>query len=96
MELLRIRGANLNARGGRIKLQDHGADVWFRHLRLRTVPKDEKLTRLDFQPLPIPAAALQKENERVQQMLKKAPAKPSAPAATAAPTKPMPPKPPAQ
>ncbi|WP_009960827.1 family 16 glycoside hydrolase [Verrucomicrobium spinosum] len=87
VELLRIRGANLNARGGRIKLQDHGADVWFRHLRLRTVPKDEKLTRLDFQPLPIPAAALQKENERVQQMLKKAPAKPSAPAATAAPTK---------
>lgn len=84
VELLRIRGANLDARGGRIKLQDHGADVWFRHLRLRTVPKDEKITRIDFKPMPIPEAAQKKELERVQQMLKKAPAKPAPSSANAA------------
>lgn len=81
VELLQIRGANLAARGGKIRLQDHGADVWFRHLRLRAVPKDEKITRIDFQPMAIPDAALQKEQERVQQMLKKAPTKPATPSA---------------
>lgn len=80
VELLRIRGANLAARGGKIRLQDHGADVWYRHLRLRPVPPGEKLTRVDFQPLPIPPAALEKERERVRQMLKK-PAAPAAPTA---------------
>ena len=35
IELLKIRGADLNARGGRLWLQDHGQDVWFRNLRIR-------------------------------------------------------------
>lgn len=70
IELLRIRGANLAARGAFLKLQDHGQDVWFRNLRLRTIPPEEKLTRHPFTPMPIPPAALEKENERVRQMLK--------------------------
>jgi len=41
IELLRIRGAELSARGGALKLQDHGADVWFRNLRWRTIPAGE-------------------------------------------------------
>jgi hypothetical protein len=70
IELLRIRGANLAARGAFLRLQDHGQDVWFRNLRLRTIPPQEKLTRHPFTPMPIPPAALEKENERVRQMLK--------------------------
>ncbi len=70
IELLRIRGADLSARGGKLWLQDHGADVWFRNLRMRVIPADEKLTRSDFTPMPIPQAALVKENARVQSMLK--------------------------
>ena len=70
IELLRIRGADLSARGGKLWLQDHGADVWFRNIRLRTIPADEKLERSDFTPMPIPPAALEKENARVQGMLK--------------------------
>lgn len=70
IELLRIRGANLNARGGKLWLQDHGADVWFRNIRLRTIPAEEKLERSEFTPMPIPPAALEKENARVQGMLK--------------------------
>ena len=70
VELLRIRGADLNARGGKLWLQDHGADVWFRNLRWRVIPKNEQITRSDFTPMPVPPAALEKENARVQQMLK--------------------------
>jgi hypothetical protein len=70
VELLRIRGANLAARGGRLSLQDHGEAVWFRDLRWRTIPPTEKLARSEFTPMPIPEAALKKENERVEQMLK--------------------------
>lgn len=70
IELLRIRGANLTARGAFLRLQDHGQDVWFRNLRLRTIPPEEKLTRHPFTPMPVPPAALEKENERVRQMLK--------------------------
>ncbi len=70
VELLRIRGADLNARGGRLWLQDHGADVWFRNLKWRTIPAEETLPRSNFAPMAIPPAALEKENARVQQMLK--------------------------
>jgi hypothetical protein len=69
VELLRIRGADLNARGGQISLQDHGQDVWFRNVRLRTIPAEEKLERSDFTPMPVPPAALAKEEERVRKML---------------------------
>ncbi|MDY0169416.1 MAG: DUF1080 domain-containing protein [Thermoguttaceae bacterium] len=70
VELLRIRGADLAARGALLRLQDHGADVWFHSLRLRTIPADEQLERSDFTPLPIPPEALRKERERVERMLK--------------------------
>lgn len=70
VERLRLRGGDLAARGGRILLQDHGAPVWFRQLRWREIPPDEKLARSDLQPMPIPAAALEKENQRLQEILK--------------------------
>lgn len=70
IKLLRIRGANLAARGAFLRLQDHGQDVWFRNLRLRAIPAGEKLTRFPFTPMPVSPAALEKENERVRQMLK--------------------------
>ncbi|NBV21661.1 MAG: DUF1080 domain-containing protein [Proteobacteria bacterium] len=70
IELLRIRGADLAARGALLRLQDHGADVWFRNLRLRTIPAGERLARFPFTPMPVPPVALEKENARVRQMLK--------------------------
>jgi hypothetical protein len=69
VELLRLRGADLNARGGHIWLQDHGQDVWFRNLRLRAIPAEEELERSAFTPMPVPEAALKKEQERVRKML---------------------------
>ena len=58
--------------GGKLLLQDHGQDVAFRHLRLRTIPASE-IIKADptFVPLPIPPAALAKEEARVRSMLEK-------------------------
>jgi hypothetical protein len=68
--LLRIRGANLAARGALLRLQDHGADVWFRNLRMRAIGPNEQLARSAFTPMPVPPAALVKEQARVEQLLK--------------------------
>lgn len=70
VEILTIRGGKLSARGGTLRLQDHGQDVWFRNLRWRTIPADEKLTRYEFKPLPVEGVALEKENARIEGMLK--------------------------
>lgn len=73
VQLLRIRGGDLTKRGGKLLLQDHGQDVAFRNLRLRTIPPDEKLTPdPNFQPLPVTGVALEKEQARVRGMLEKA------------------------
>lgn len=70
VELLRIRGADLDARGGRLWLQDHGQDVWFRNLRMREIPEEEVVEAdPDFIPMPVTGDALRKENERVERML---------------------------
>ncbi|TDU64540.1 uncharacterized protein DUF1080 [Prosthecobacter fusiformis] len=71
--LLRIRGGDLTGRGGKLSLQDHGHDVAFRNLRMRTIPAEEKLTPDPaFKPLPVTGAALEKEQGRVRGMLEKA------------------------
>ncbi len=76
IELLRIRGADLAARGGKLWLQDHGADVWFRNLRLREIGAEEVIVAdPDFKPMPVPPALLEKENQRVRKMLEAAKAK---------------------
>jgi hypothetical protein len=73
VELLGIRGGDLTKRGGKLLLQDHGQDVAFRNLRLRTIPASEKvIPDPNFQPMPVTGAALQKEQARVRGMLEKA------------------------
>jgi Domain of Unknown Function (DUF1080) len=70
VKLLKIRGADFNARGGKLWLQDHGQDVWFRKLRWREIPDDEPVTAdPNFVPLPVTGEALKKEQERVRLML---------------------------
>lgn len=69
VELLDIRGGDLTGRGGQIKLQDHGQDVWFRNLRWREIPLDESITPdPDFKPMPVTGEALKAEQERVRKM----------------------------
>lgn len=73
VRLLKIRGADLDARGGRLWLQDHGQEVWFRNLKWREVPKEELVVAdPHFVPLPVTGVALEKENARVRRMLESA------------------------
>ncbi|MEK6233423.1 MAG: DUF1080 domain-containing protein [Planctomycetales bacterium] len=70
VELLGVRGGDLTNRGGRLWLQDHGQEVWFRNLRWRKIPHSEIITPdPKFQPLPVTGAALEKEQARVKKML---------------------------
>lgn len=72
VELLAIRGGDLTGRGGRLWLQDHGQDVWFRNLRWREISEGETITPdPDFEPMPVAGEALEKERARVQSMLEK-------------------------
>jgi hypothetical protein len=76
VEVLRIRGGDLTKRGARLRLQDHGQPVWFRNLRLRTLPADEKLVASPhFKPMPMTAEALKIESARLQQLLNAKPQK---------------------
>ncbi|MFN0076640.1 MAG: DUF1080 domain-containing protein [Prosthecobacter sp.] len=69
LEVLRIRGGDLTKRGANLSLQYHGADVWFKNLRWRSIPADEKLVSENLTPMPIPDVALRKEQGRVNKML---------------------------
>lgn len=70
VDLLAIRGGDLSGRGGRLSLQDHGQEVWFRNLRWRRIPESERIEPdAAFTPMPVTGAALEKEEARVKSML---------------------------
>ena len=69
VELLRLRGADLVARGAFLNLQDHGDPVWYRGIKLRELGPDEKLDRTPVTPATISAEALKIEKEKLQRIL---------------------------
>jgi hypothetical protein len=71
LEMLRIRGGDLTKRGANLSLQYHGAEVWFKNLRWRTIPAAEKLVSENLMPMVIPDGALRKEQGRVNGMLER-------------------------
>lgn len=71
--LLKKRGGNLPDRGANLNLQDHGDPVWYRGLKLRTIPADEKVVAgTDYKPAEIPEAARAGEKAYLEQRAKKA------------------------
>lgn len=51
VDLLRKRGGNVEDRGAKLSLQDHGDPVWYKNIRMRRLRADEKL---DLKPI-VPA-----------------------------------------
>ncbi|RFC44549.1 MAG: protein of unknown function (DUF1080) [Verrucomicrobia bacterium] len=76
VELLRIRGGDLNARGAFLSLQDHGDLVWYRSFKLRSIPAAEALVSENITPAPVPEAMLEKERNFVEGKKKAAAAPP--------------------
>lgn len=69
VELLRLRGGNLPARGANLSLQDHGDPVWYRSIRMREIPADEKLVSENIDPAEIPADVLKAEEAKLKRIL---------------------------
>jgi len=63
VDLLRVRGGDLTARGAFLSLQDHGDLVWYRGIKLRTIPANETLVSENSTPAPVPEAMLEKEHK---------------------------------
>ena len=63
--MLKLRGADLSKRGARLSLQDHGDPVWYRHLKLRSIPADEEIGHTDVKPAEISAEILKKEKAKL-------------------------------
>lgn len=71
VELLRLRGGQLKARGARLNLQDHGDPVWYRSLRLRKIPAAEKLVSENIAPQKLTAAVRAAEQKKLRGILER-------------------------
>ena len=69
VELLRLRGGKLAARGARLKLQDHGDPVWYRAIRMRTIPPGEKLVSENIRPQKISPEVRAAEQKKLKGIL---------------------------
>ena len=69
VELLRLRGGDLSARGANLSLQDHGDAVWYRNIRLRTIPGHERIVSENIMPQVLSAEVLAAEQKKLQQIL---------------------------
>jgi Domain of Unknown Function (DUF1080) len=64
VELLKVRGADVTARGAKLFLQDHGDPVWYRAIRMRAIPATETVqASTEFKPADIPAEMLESERQ---------------------------------
>ena len=71
IERLRLRGADLKARGGSLSLQDHGDPVWYRNFRMRSIPAEEDIDHQTVDPASIPADVLAAEKKKLDGIIKR-------------------------
>jgi hypothetical protein len=69
VNLLKLRGAELAARGGRLYFQDHGDPVWYRGIRMRTLGPDDKLDLTPVTPATISPEVLAAEKKKLEGIL---------------------------
>jgi hypothetical protein len=67
VERLRRRGGNVADRGAKLSLQDHGDPVWYRSLRLRTIPAGERVVAdPTYRPAPVPPEVEAEQMRRLE------------------------------
>jgi hypothetical protein len=69
VELLRLRGGDLKARGAQLSLQDHGDPVWYRNIKLRSLNLDHKLDRTPVTPEAISEEVLEAERAKLDRIV---------------------------
>ena len=71
VDLLRKRGADLNARGGQLSLQDHGDPVWYRNIQLREIRNNEDINHKTVSPEQLNAEVLEAERKKLEGILER-------------------------
>ena len=71
VELLKVRGANLDARGANFQIQDHGDPVWFRSLKLRELKDSDQLDKTTVTPVKIAEEIVKREQAYIDNSKKK-------------------------
>ncbi|QDT28271.1 3-keto-disaccharide hydrolase [Gimesia panareensis] len=67
--LLANRGGRLSDRGAPLFLQDHGDPVWYRSLKLRTIPQEEDVVRTPVKPAHVTDEAMAAEQRKLQRIM---------------------------
>ena len=72
VETLRKRGGKVADRGAKLYLQDHGDPVWYRSLRWRAIPADEKVEAdPTYQPATISAEVEAAQKAKLEGIIKR-------------------------
>lgn len=71
VDLLAARGGNLEARGAHLNLQDHGAPVWYRNLRLKPLSADDEIDTSVVVPATLPDKVKAAEEKKTKTMIER-------------------------